>query len=72
MPRRWSILDEVVAAGQAAQRGDEGNRRAGYSTQAYPFRNLHDPLHRLFDAFGRTASSGAPTSPACPAATASA
>jgi len=24
----------------------------GYSTQPYPFRNLHDPLHRLFDAFG--------------------
>ncbi len=23
-----------------------------YSTEAYPFRNLHDPLHRLFDAFG--------------------
>jgi predicted TIM-barrel fold metal-dependent hydrolase len=24
----------------------------GYSTESYPFRNLHDPLHRLFDAFG--------------------
>ena len=24
----------------------------GYSTQPYPFRNLHDGLHRIFDAFG--------------------
>ena len=24
----------------------------GYATSPYPFRNLHDPLHRLFDAFG--------------------
>lgn len=24
----------------------------GYSTAPYPFRNIHDPLHRLFDAFG--------------------
>jgi predicted TIM-barrel fold metal-dependent hydrolase len=24
----------------------------GYSTQSYPFKNLHDPLHRIFDAFG--------------------
>jgi predicted TIM-barrel fold metal-dependent hydrolase len=23
-----------------------------YSTQPYPFPNLHDPLHRIFDAFG--------------------
>ena len=24
----------------------------GYSTMPYPYRNLHDPLHRIFDAFG--------------------
>jgi predicted TIM-barrel fold metal-dependent hydrolase len=24
----------------------------GYSTQAYPYRNLHDTLHRIFDAYG--------------------
>jgi hypothetical protein len=23
-----------------------------YSSQAYPYRNIHDPLHRIFDAFG--------------------
>ena len=23
-----------------------------YSTEPYPFRNIHDMLHRLFDAFG--------------------
>lgn len=23
-----------------------------YSTEPYPFRNIHDPLHRLYDAFG--------------------
>jgi predicted TIM-barrel fold metal-dependent hydrolase len=25
---------------------------AGYSREAYPYRNLHEPLHRVFDAFG--------------------
>jgi predicted TIM-barrel fold metal-dependent hydrolase len=24
----------------------------GYSTQPYPFRNIHDGLHRIYDAFG--------------------
>jgi hypothetical protein len=24
----------------------------GYSTHAYPFTNLHDGLHRIFDAYG--------------------
>jgi predicted TIM-barrel fold metal-dependent hydrolase len=24
----------------------------GYSTEAYPFRNLHDPLRRIFEAYG--------------------
>lgn len=23
-----------------------------YSSEPYPFRNIHDPLHRMFDAFG--------------------
>jgi len=27
---------------------------AGYSAESYPYRNLHDPLHRVFDAFGPT------------------
>jgi predicted TIM-barrel fold metal-dependent hydrolase len=25
---------------------------AGYSSEPYPYKNLHDPLHRVFDAFG--------------------
>jgi predicted TIM-barrel fold metal-dependent hydrolase len=44
----------------------------GYSTAPYPFRNIHDGLRASSTPSGRGASSGAPTSPACRAATASA
>jgi predicted TIM-barrel fold metal-dependent hydrolase len=45
-------LDEVVALAKLPNVAMKATGAPAYSTQAYPFRNLHDPLHRLFDAFG--------------------
>jgi len=45
-------LDEVVALARLPNVAMKATGAPGYSTQPYPFRNLHDPLHRLFDAFG--------------------
>jgi predicted TIM-barrel fold metal-dependent hydrolase len=45
-------IDEVVALAKLPNVAMKATGAPGYSTQAYPFRNLHDPLHRLFDAFG--------------------
>jgi predicted TIM-barrel fold metal-dependent hydrolase len=45
-------LDEVVALAKLPNVAMKATGAPGYSTQPYPFRNLHDPLHRLFDAFG--------------------
>ena len=42
----------TCAAGEAAERRDQGDRCAGHSDAAYPFRDIHDGLHRIFDAFG--------------------
>jgi predicted TIM-barrel fold metal-dependent hydrolase len=45
-------LDEVVALAKLPNVALKATGAPGYSTEPYPFRNLHDPLHRLFDAFG--------------------
>ena len=45
-------LDEVVALARLTNVALKATGAPGYSTEPYPFRNLHDPLHRLFDAFG--------------------
>ena len=45
-------LDEVVALAKLPNVAMKATGAPGYSTEPYPFRNLHDPLHRLFDAFG--------------------
>jgi predicted TIM-barrel fold metal-dependent hydrolase len=45
-------LDEVVALARLPNVAMKATGAPGYSTEPYPFRNLHDPLHRLFDAFG--------------------
>jgi len=43
-----------------------------YSGHAYPFPDIHDNLHRLYDAFGPARFFWARTSRACPAHGASA
>jgi len=45
-------LDELLALAKLPNVAMKATGAPGYSTQPYPFRNLHDPLHRLFDAFG--------------------
>ena len=50
--RRLCQPGRTAAAGEAAERGDQGDRRARLFQRAYPFRNVHDGLHRIFDAYG--------------------
>jgi predicted TIM-barrel fold metal-dependent hydrolase len=45
-------IDQVAALAKLPNVAMKATGAPGYSTQPYPFRNLHDPLHRLFDAFG--------------------
>jgi len=45
-------LDEVLALARLPNVAVKATGAPAYSTEPYPFRNLHDPLHRLFDAFG--------------------
>ena len=66
-------FDELLALAKLPNVAVKATGAPAYSTQAYPFRNIHDGLHRIFDAFrAPSACSGAPTLPACAAATASA
>ena len=58
-------LDELLALAKLPNVAVKATGAPGYSTQPYPFKNLHDGLQRIFDAYGPSASSGAPTSPAC-------
>lgn len=45
-------LDEVAALAKLPNVAMKATGAPGYSTEPYPFRNLNDPLHRLYDAFG--------------------
>jgi predicted TIM-barrel fold metal-dependent hydrolase len=45
-------LDELVALAKLPNVAVKATGAPHYSTQAYPFRNIHDGLHRIFDAFG--------------------
>jgi len=45
-------LDELLALAKLPNVAVKATGAPAYSTQPYPFRNLHDPLHRIFDAFG--------------------
>jgi hypothetical protein len=50
-------MDEYPRGGRARaipQRRDEGHRGPSYSGRAYPFADIHDNLHRLYDAFSPT------------------
>ena len=41
-----------MLAGEVPERRGQGDRRAGLFRRAYPFRDIHDGLHRIFDAYG--------------------
>lgn len=45
-------LDSLLALARLPNVAIKATGAPGYSTQPYPYRNLHDPLHRIFDAFG--------------------
>jgi predicted TIM-barrel fold metal-dependent hydrolase len=45
-------LDELLALAKLPNVAVKATGAPHYSTQAYPFRNIEDGLHRIFDAFG--------------------
>jgi len=45
-------LDALLALARLPNVAIKATGAPGYSTEPYPFRNLHDPLHRIFDAYG--------------------
>lgn len=45
-------LDELLALAALPNVAIKATGAPGYSTAPYPYRNLHDGLHRIFDAFG--------------------
>ena len=62
-----AVMERTAAPGGASQRVREGDVLCPlYSSEPYPYRNLHAPLRRSHRGFPgpRAARSGAPTSPA--------
>jgi predicted TIM-barrel fold metal-dependent hydrolase len=45
-------LDELVALAKLPNVAVKATGAPHYSTEPYPFRNIHDGLHRIYDAFG--------------------
>lgn len=45
-------LDELLALARLPNVAVKASAAQNYSTEPYPFRNLHDNLHRIFDAYG--------------------
>lgn len=45
-------LDDLLALARLPNVAIKATGAPGYSTQPYPYRNLHDPLRRIHDAFG--------------------
>ncbi len=45
-------LDELLALAKLPNVAVKATGAPHYSTQGYPFRNIQDGLHRIFDAFG--------------------
>jgi predicted TIM-barrel fold metal-dependent hydrolase len=45
-------LPDLLALAKLPNVAVKATGAPGYSTQSYPYRNLHDGLHRIFDAFG--------------------
>jgi len=49
---RWANLPEVLALAKYPNVAMKATGAPSYSDQPYPFRDIHDNLHRLYDAFG--------------------
>ncbi len=52
LPERWANLPEVLALAKYPNVAMKATGAPSYSDQPYPFRDIHDNLHRLYDAFG--------------------
>lgn len=48
----FARLDELVALAKLPNVAVKATGAPHYSTQAYPYKNIHDGLQRIFDAFG--------------------
>jgi predicted TIM-barrel fold metal-dependent hydrolase len=53
-PDLWANLPEVVALARYPNVAMKATGAPSYSGHAYPFADIHDNLHRLYDAFGPT------------------
>jgi predicted TIM-barrel fold metal-dependent hydrolase len=49
---RWANLPEVLALAKYPNVAMKATGAPSYSDEPYPFRDIHDNLHRLYDAFG--------------------
>ena len=48
----FGTLEELLTLAKLPNVAIKATGAPGYSTHEYPFRNLHDGLHRIFDAYG--------------------
>ena len=48
----WSNLDQVLALARYPNVAIKATGAPSYSSEAYPYRNIHEHLRRIFDAFG--------------------
>ena len=48
----FSKNDELLRWRKLSQRRGQGDRRARLFDAPYPYRNIHDHMRRIFDAFG--------------------
>jgi predicted TIM-barrel fold metal-dependent hydrolase len=48
----FANLEEVLSLARLPNVAIKATGAPGYSTEPYPFRNIHDGLHRIFDAYG--------------------
>ena len=71
-PDLWANLPQVLALARYQNVAMKATGAPSYSGQAYPFRDILDHLHRLYDSSAPRDSSGARTSRACLARGASA
>jgi predicted TIM-barrel fold metal-dependent hydrolase len=51
-PAAFETLDQLLPLARLPNVAVKATGAPGYSEQVYPFRDLHDGLHRIFDAFG--------------------
>ena len=52
LPERWANLPEVVALAKYPNVAMKATGAPSYSDQPYSFRDIHDKLRQLYDAFG--------------------